>query len=105
MLATAQPRVQGTMTYRAATGKFSNGESVPVLEITTNYVWVYAFAGRTEQPGDHLVLSHEQATDKNLLEPETHLDPSADPQATSSEPPSAFYRPDHPIDTGDSGCR
>lgn len=137
-LASVQPRVQGSMTYRAVTDEAPNGDRVPVLEITTNYVWVYPFAGRTAQPGDHLVISHEQATwwvfhdgdladsssglwfrsgsgylfgmdcaaaGKDLLKPRTPLDPSANPDATSSEPPAAYYRPDHPIDTGDNGCR
>ena len=47
----------GTVTFR---GKTANG--VRFLEIITNFVWVYPFAGALQKPGDHLVIVHDEVT-------------------------------------------
>lgn len=54
-LATEKPRVKGRITYRAT----STTEGVHVLEIVTNFVWVYAFTGGGE---DNLVVVHDEVT-------------------------------------------
>jgi hypothetical protein len=35
---------------------------VRVLDVTTNFVWVYAFSGTLKEPGDHLVSIHDTNT-------------------------------------------
>jgi hypothetical protein len=53
---TADPiRVSGEVTFRGST---ENG--VRLLEVVTNFVWVYPFSGELEQPGDHLVVVHDE---------------------------------------------
>jgi hypothetical protein len=48
-------RVSGRVTFRGST---ENG--VRLLEVITNFVWVYPFSGELEQPGDHLVVVHDE---------------------------------------------
>jgi hypothetical protein len=55
-LAADQPRVRGTTTV--ATSVDDGG--LAVLEIVTNYVWVYAFTGESKEPGDRLVIVHDE---------------------------------------------
>ena len=50
-----QPRVKGDIHYRAT--RDSGG--IRVLEVTTNFVWVYAFADAGPAPGDGVVLVHD----------------------------------------------
>jgi hypothetical protein len=52
------PRVQGRTTFRAAT----NDNGVREIEIITNYVWVYAFDEPAAEPGDNLVVIHDNVT-------------------------------------------
>jgi hypothetical protein len=56
-LTTDKVRVSGRVTFR---GKTANG--VRFLEIITNFVWVYPFAGALQKPGDHLVIVHDEVT-------------------------------------------
>jgi hypothetical protein len=56
-LATEPVRVRGTMTYQAATH-----DGVRMLEVVTNYVWVYPFVGPAGAPGDRLVVVHDRVT-------------------------------------------
>ncbi|WP_344307978.1 hypothetical protein [Fodinicola feengrottensis] len=56
-LADLSPRVKGKMTF--GVGKDEDGHSY--LQITTNYVWAYAFAGvGTNHPGEHVVVVHDE---------------------------------------------
>jgi len=48
-------RTSGTMTYGETTI-----DGIRYLEVQTNYVWVYPFAGRLEAYGDHLVVVHDK---------------------------------------------
>jgi hypothetical protein len=50
-------RDKGTITF---TGRVESG--VRVLDVTTNFVWVYAFGGQLKEPGDHLVSIHDTNT-------------------------------------------
>ena len=50
-------RVSGRVTFRAATN-----DDIRMLEVITNFVWVYPFAGELEEPGDHLVVVHDEIT-------------------------------------------
>jgi len=50
-------RVKGTITF---TGRVES--DVRVLDVTTNFVWVYAFTGTLKEPGDHLVSIHDTNT-------------------------------------------
>ncbi len=54
-LAAEQPRVRGTTEVGTSTA----GNGLAVLEITTNYIWVYPFAGASASPGDRLVIVHD----------------------------------------------
>lgn len=54
-LAADPPRVRGTTTIDA--GADHNG--LRVLEITTDYIWVYPFAGKSTSPGERLVVVHD----------------------------------------------
>jgi hypothetical protein len=56
-LSTDKVRVTGSMTFQGA-----NANGVRVLEIVTNYVWVYPFAGPLRTSGDHLVIVHDKVT-------------------------------------------
>jgi hypothetical protein len=53
--ATGAARVKGRMTYRATTS-----EGFKTLEITTNFVWVYPFQMPGAEPGDNLVVVHDE---------------------------------------------
>jgi hypothetical protein len=50
-------RVKGEMTFRG-----TEVEGLRVIEVVTNYVWVYAFTGELSDPGDHLVTIHDKIT-------------------------------------------
>lgn len=50
-------RVSGQVTFRGSTAN-----SVRLLEVVTNFVWVYPFEGALQEPGDHLVIVHDQVT-------------------------------------------
>ncbi|MEU4479622.1 hypothetical protein AB0F68_16420 [Micromonospora sp. NPDC023966] len=50
-----QPRVKGRITYRAT----RNEQGTRVLEVTTNFVWAYAFHGPQVVPGDGVVVVHD----------------------------------------------
>jgi hypothetical protein len=53
---TADPvRVKGETTFEG-----SLIDSVRVLVVHTNYVWVYPFTGELVRPGDHLVTIHDK---------------------------------------------
>ncbi|GAA5181796.1 hypothetical protein GCM10023322_17290 [Rugosimonospora acidiphila] len=52
------PRVKGQTTFKATT----NSNEVDEIQITTNYVWVYAFDAPASQPGDNLVIVHDNVT-------------------------------------------
>ena len=54
-LAPEQPRVKGRVTYRAT----RNPRGVPVLAVTTNFVWAYAFRTAGVYPGDGVVIVHD----------------------------------------------
>jgi hypothetical protein len=49
-------KVAGTMTYTQTT----DSRGLRELVITTNYVFVYPFAGVGTKPGDHLVVLHQR---------------------------------------------
>ncbi|GAA1684533.1 hypothetical protein GCM10009765_37400 [Fodinicola feengrottensis] len=55
-LAAEQPRVSGATTVDASV----DDSGLAVLEIDTNYVWVYPFTGESKKPGDRLVVVHDQ---------------------------------------------
>ncbi|GAA4218454.1 hypothetical protein [Actinocatenispora rupis] len=127
-LATAPPRVRGSMTVRAGT----DDRGRRLLVVTSNYVWVYAFA-----KAPHPVVRHDHiewrfyppgsdvadgslglwpgrstyytygmdcaAADRNLLKPPPQVDPSADPVA-DDEDPDALYDPKHDMSISDT-CR
>ncbi|SCL21664.1 hypothetical protein GA0070624_2367 [Micromonospora rhizosphaerae] len=50
-----QPRVKGRISYRATT----DPQDIRILEITTNFVWVYAFQTSGTLPGDGVVVVHD----------------------------------------------
>ncbi|MCW3844270.1 hypothetical protein ONA70_29695 [Micromonospora yasonensis] len=50
-----QPRVKGRVTYRATRDK----DGIRVLEVITNFVWVYAFQTTSPNPDDGVVLVHD----------------------------------------------
>ncbi|WP_446219091.1 hypothetical protein [Micromonospora sp. IBHARD004] len=54
-LAPEQPRVKGRITYRAT----RSPHGVRVLEVTTNFVWAYAFRPARVVPGDGVVVVHD----------------------------------------------
>jgi hypothetical protein len=54
-LAADPVRVRGTSTIDA--GADDNG--LRVLQITTDYIWVYPFAGKSASPGERLVVVHD----------------------------------------------
>lgn len=49
------PRVKGRVTYTVTTS-----DGVPVIEVTTNFVWVYAFQVSGTEAGDNLVIVHDE---------------------------------------------
>jgi len=49
-------RVKGTTTI----GPDKTTQGVRLLKVKTNYVWVYPFAGALKEPGDHLVIIHDE---------------------------------------------
>lgn len=49
------PRVKGRISYRA-----TKVEGIPVLEVTTNFVWVYPFQVSGSRAGDGLVIVHDE---------------------------------------------
>jgi hypothetical protein len=53
--ATEAPRVKGRISYRA-----TKVEGIPVLEVTTNFVWVYPFQVSGSRAGDGLVVVHDE---------------------------------------------
>ncbi|PWU52900.1 hypothetical protein DLE60_26070 [Micromonospora globispora] len=50
-----QPRVKGRITYRTV----RDDTGVRVLEVTTNFVWAYAFHGPGVAPGDGVAVVHD----------------------------------------------
>ncbi|WP_319458935.1 hypothetical protein [Micromonospora sp. RTP1Z1] len=54
-LAPDQPRVKGTVTYRAT----REPDGARVLEVTTNFVWAYAFARPGAAPGAGVAVLHD----------------------------------------------
>lgn len=50
-----QPRVKGRVSYRSVRDR----DGIRVLEVTTNFVWVYAFRSPTADPVDGVVLVHD----------------------------------------------
>jgi hypothetical protein len=61
-------RVKGETTFSAKTE-----EDIRFIEVKTNYVWVYPFAGELKEPGDHLVTIHDEIT--WLFPAEADVDP------------------------------
>jgi hypothetical protein len=49
------PRVKGRVTYRV-----TRSDGIPALEVTTNFVWVYPFQVPGADPGDNLVVVHDE---------------------------------------------
>jgi hypothetical protein len=49
-------RVKGTTTLEAD----KTEQGVRLLKVKTNYVWVYPFSGALKDPGDHLVVIHDE---------------------------------------------
>ncbi len=54
-LTSDKARVKGRVTFRAKTE-----DSIRLLEVITNFVWVYPFSGELSDPGDHLVIVHDE---------------------------------------------
>jgi hypothetical protein len=54
-LTTDPIRVKGRVTFRPTTQ-----DGVRALEVITNFVWVYPFSGELREPGDHLVVVHDE---------------------------------------------
>ncbi|MFI2713268.1 hypothetical protein ACH495_24405 [Micromonospora sp. NPDC018662] len=50
-----QPRVKGRISYRAT----KDAHGIRILEITTNFVWAYAFPTASTVPGDGVVVVHD----------------------------------------------
>jgi hypothetical protein len=50
-------KVKGRVTFRGATN-----DNIRMLEVTTNFVWVYPFSGELKETGDHLVIVHDEIT-------------------------------------------
>ncbi len=50
------PRVKGRISYQVTTDE----DGFPVIEINTNFVWVYAFDRPASSPGDNLVVVHDE---------------------------------------------
>ncbi|MGR6317914.1 hypothetical protein Q2K19_03295 [Micromonospora soli] len=50
-----QPRVKGRVSYRSTRDR----DGIRVIEVTTNFVWVYAFRSPTPDPSDGVVLVHD----------------------------------------------
>jgi hypothetical protein len=48
-------RVKGRVTFRA-----TKEDGIRLLEVITNFVWVYPFSGSLSKPGDHLVIVHDE---------------------------------------------
>ncbi|HEX6873162.1 MAG TPA: hypothetical protein VF163_18850, partial [Micromonosporaceae bacterium] len=48
-------RVKGRVTFRA-----TKEDDIRLLEVITNFVWVYPFAGTANKPGDRLVIVHDE---------------------------------------------
>jgi hypothetical protein len=57
-LAPQTPRVKGRITYRAT--KASDG--IRVIEVITNFVWIYPFVAPSQAPGDDIVVMHDEVT-------------------------------------------
>jgi hypothetical protein len=57
-LAPVTPRVEGSLSYEAATAEGDLG----VIEVTTRFVWVYAFERRDVQVGGDLVVVRDELT-------------------------------------------
>ncbi|MET7394320.1 hypothetical protein ABZS66_12580 [Dactylosporangium sp. NPDC005572] len=118
------PRVSGRVTFAAATI-----DDVPTLQVTTNFVWVYAFTGGAQpiaavhdeirwdfpthprlRKGDegvwigntssYLAWINCAAAAKGLLAPDRGTGGAA---PAASEDPDAFLRPDHALAITD-GC-
>ncbi|MFI2651904.1 hypothetical protein [Micromonospora fulviviridis] len=54
-ITTDQPRVKGRISYRAA----KDTQGIRILEITSNFVWAYAFRTTGGLPGDGVVVVHD----------------------------------------------
>ncbi len=54
-LTSETPRVSGRITFRATTK-----EGIRFLEVITNFVWVYPLVGSGTDPGDNLVVVHDE---------------------------------------------
>lgn len=54
--ASVEARAKGRITYRATRA----GNGIRVLEVTTNFVWVYPFRVPNVSPGDALVVIHDE---------------------------------------------
>jgi hypothetical protein len=50
-------RVKGEMTFEGTTT-----DGLRVIQVVTNFVWVYPFTGDLKDPGDHLVTIHDKIT-------------------------------------------
>ncbi|MBF5029691.1 hypothetical protein IRY44_08055 [Micromonospora sp. ANENR4] len=50
-----QPRVKGRISYRAT----KDSQGIRLLEVTTNFVWAYAFPTASTEPGDGVVVVHD----------------------------------------------
>ncbi|MBQ1042280.1 hypothetical protein KBX35_15460 [Micromonospora sp. C32] len=50
-----QPRVKGRISYRATKDR----DGIRILEVTTNFVWAYAFPTTSPTPGDGVVVVHD----------------------------------------------
>ncbi|GAB3375994.1 hypothetical protein RMN56_04015 [Micromonospora halotolerans] len=54
-ITTDQPRVKGRISYRAT----KDAQGIRILEITSNFVWAYAFRTSGGLPGDGVVVVHD----------------------------------------------
>jgi hypothetical protein len=128
-LAPELPRVSGRLTYREGMW-----DKIAVLEVISNYVWVYPF--EVPSGAQRVVVVHDEVhwlfpkdksvqagwrgmnigdskgywdlmdcaeTGHGFTAPYKGNDASADPLATSTEPSSAYFQPDHTLDI-ESGC-
>jgi hypothetical protein len=125
-LAPVVPRVEGSLSYEAATAE----GDLPVIEVTTRFVWVYAFeAGRAQTGGDLVVVRDELTwvfqegypwTEESQglwladeaagvwgadcgLAGDGELLPDDDPVATLTERAEVIFDPEQPLD-GAGSC-
>ncbi|HEY2791057.1 MAG TPA: hypothetical protein VGJ28_01795, partial [Micromonosporaceae bacterium] len=121
-LSTAAPKVSGRTTYAQSTwGR------IPVLEVITNYVWVYPFDGATGSrvaivhgeehwffPPDSAVAAGDRGmtlytvagylemidcaqANQGFVAPAPEVDPSSSPNPAATEPSDNYFQPNHTL--------